>query len=216
MGIREKMAEIRAKEKNDEEADQLNERVREAQKRQRFSTDLPEALRAQAELFSDLKNAGIIEMLEEMTYPQKIQPVSSITDRELAMVDELNILQEVLPPMEKQEMNEHIDSILDGIHRQEWQAQVMLPEQFGDGNINKSKLVIKVTNDTPRRQMKPFSERGPLKTVEITYYKPPPFSGKDTLTIRGMWETHEGGINEERLKDIEISLAEAFLKPKKE
>ncbi len=216
MGIRERMAEIRTKQLADEEADQLREQEEETRKRERFNTELPEALRAQADLFSDLKNAGIIALLEEMTHPQDVQPVLITPDQELGIIDELSILREVLPLREKQEMDEHIDTLLDGIQKQEWRAQVMLPEQYGDGSIDKSKLVIKVDTNTARRQMKLFSGRGRLKTVEVTYVKPPPYSGTSRLTIRGMWETYEGSIDEERLSDIETGLAKAFLEPGRE
>ncbi|MCL5114021.1 MAG: hypothetical protein M1372_02520 [Patescibacteria group bacterium] len=213
MGIKEKIRELRERRRTEEEEAETRVEARKKEREERYARELPEAILKQRELFAELRQAGIIAMLEEMTYPLKIQLLSipgeqGVSSNEL--VDELSGRSEA-------ETDADTRRVIELLENQEWKGQIMYPRQFEDGSIRDGSidptLRIVIDNDTPRRSITPKFRRGPLKSVEITYSPPNHPMGREILTIKGEDITYEGSIERNNLDAIEEGIAKAFLDP---
>ncbi len=196
MSIQEKIEQLRARRQAEEEEEREREKQREQTRSERFARELPGALEEQRKLFDELREAGIIGLLEEMTYPQRINPDPGATpNADLSKEDGINDLE-----------------------NQEWKAETLYPEQRGDGSVDGNILVIRVSNSTIHRQSLPRLRRGPLKVVKVTYSRYP-YSPNRTLRVLGESETlritiyGNGKANHEEVGRFEDGLTEAFFRP---
>lgn len=234
------MAELQAQGQAEREALEKRDKEQEQERRERYQREYPEALRAQKALFDELKEMGIIEMLEEMTYPDKIAPIYTYTAEEVATMHKSTVeliedlRKEIVPEGEAERSNlppnphhwpsaEEFKKAFDEMARQEWRGFMIQPQQNSDGSIDPT-LHIYINNDTPRIHSNPHLGRL-NKTVKLSYARishappsHPPSSSWRVLKIEGGMTTFQRAVTKDDFdkEAIENALAYAFLHPQVE
>ena len=212
MGIRERVEQLGQEEYEKTVEAKKNREDDEKARREKYNGELPQALLDQRPLFNKLKRSGVIELIEEMIYPDKIEPHLTLGEQnaqttKLAKKLDKSRSQRVKPLVMSREENLNLNSIFRDRQDQEWHAFVHHPEQKEDGAIDRT-VRITIDNDTWKRQSTHL--KGLKKKVHIS------FSPNGVLAIKGAEVTYEGSVGKRYQEKIEEGFAKAFHKPETE
>ncbi len=201
MGIKERIAELWAKEATDRLARKLVEDELKKQKTERYIRELDPMILEQRNLFNQLEELGVIAMLEEMTQPSKITPIE--TNQERSSYNPVKLEKPAkakVVTLPTEEVKERIAEYTG----QKWHGRMLRPEQLEDGSPDPV-LRVELLN----YEGFPLRGRERKRIVSVSY------SQNKTLTVSGELTTFSGVVSKENvnLNTLEDAFAKAFHKP---
>lgn len=206
MGLKERITQQKQAMRDAEEAEEARAKLVERERNERYSRELPEMILAQRPLLLELRDIGVLALLEEMTYPEEIHFPQTEAEKKAEYREGPD-----LPPVSSISKvdPEEARRIVTELQNQQWGGGVQYPEQLADGSPD-STLRIRITNDIAARRMYRRIHHYTPQWVDIAY------SQDRHLTVLGgkgptFYEFVD--VNNPDMSAIELGLARAFIDP---
>lgn len=205
MGLKELIQKIQQQEIAAREMELAAEKTTEEERGDAYSENLPQAILQQKALFEELKAIGIIDLINQMIYPElspaTYSEVPTTTADGKVEVLKIAMAQSILPEITETNRKD----VEKKLHDREWRGNIKLPDLLQDRSFDTT-LHILIEKD-PKSVEEAYC---PMPTISLDYYE------NKMLRIKGEKVTFLQKLTKENSNsyDFEKAIAEAFLHPR--